>query len=305
MKALLDLGTNTFHLLIAELKANKIIEHRKLQIPVKIGKGGINTGVITEDAFNRGMDALKQFRTILNEYHFAEVTAYGTSAIRDAANGIDFITRAHNEYGILIKAISGDEEAELIYRGVSHSFEMPAENVLVMDIGGGSVEFIIGNKNTILWKHSYPIGAARLLERFHTHDPMDDTSIIQLQSYLVHNIRLVRDALPEFPCHTLIGSAGSFETLVDVLKDDIQIPDSVIPLSEHATEITLDGFDAFIQLITQLDAKGRAELKGMVDFRVEMIVVAAILMDVVVKRFDITRIIASNYSLKEGMLFQD
>ncbi len=302
MKALLDLGTNTFHLLIAELKNDSIIEHRKLQIPVKLGCGGINDRIIADDAFERGLHALKVFRSVLNEYRFNDVTAYGTSAIRDAQNGPDFISKARNEYGIEITAISGDEEAELIYKGVMHSFELPDENVLVVDIGGGSVEFIIGHKNTVLWKHSYAIGAARLLERFHTRDPIDDISIIQLQSYLVHNIKLVRDALQEFPCETMIGSAGSFETLIDVLKKDLQEP--VIPLSEHASEVSLNSFFHFVELITRLNAAERAQLKGMVDFRVEMIVVASILMDVVVKRFKMKRIIASNYSLKEGMLFQ-
>jgi exopolyphosphatase/guanosine-5'-triphosphate,3'-diphosphate pyrophosphatase len=99
----------------------------------------------------------------------------------------------------------------------------------------------------------------------------------------------------------MIGSAGSFETLIDVLKNDLQEP--IIPISKHASEVSLDSFFRFVELITRLNSKERAQLKGMVDFRVEMIVVASILMDVVVKRFKITRIIASNYSLKEGMLF--
>jgi exopolyphosphatase/guanosine-5'-triphosphate,3'-diphosphate pyrophosphatase len=301
VKAIIDLGTNTFHLLIAEVVNGIIIEHRKIQIPVKIGEGGINQQYIAPVAYQRGMNALKEFRTVLNEFGINEITAFGTSAIRDASNGIDFMNDARRLYQMNIESITGEYEAELIYRGIEYSFDLPDENVLVMDIGGGSIEFIIGRKEQILWKHSYPLGAARLIERFHQTDPISDEDIVALQSYIVHNIKLVRDALIQFPTTTLIGSAGSFETLVDVLQNDLN--KTVPTLSNHAQEISIDDFNEFVLLITSRNAKQRAELHGMADFRVEMIVVAAILMDVVIKRFEITRLIASHYSLKEGMLF--
>jgi exopolyphosphatase/guanosine-5'-triphosphate,3'-diphosphate pyrophosphatase len=301
VKAIIDLGTNTFHLLIAEVVNGIIIEHRKIQIPVKIGEGGINQQYIAPVAYQRGMNALKEFRTVLNKFGINEITAFGTSAIRDASNGIDFMNDARRLYQMNIESITGEYEAELIYRGIEYSFDLPDENVLVMDIGGGSIEFIIGRKEQILWKHSYPLGAARLIERFHQTDPISDEDIVALQSYIVHNIKLVRDALIQFPTTTLIGSAGSFETLVDVLQNDLN--KTVPTLSNHAQEISIDDFNEFVLLITSRNAKQRAELHGMADFRVEMIVVAAILMDVVIKRFEITRLIASHYSLKEGMLF--
>jgi exopolyphosphatase/guanosine-5'-triphosphate,3'-diphosphate pyrophosphatase len=301
VKAIIDLGTNTFHLLIAEVKNGVIIEHRKLQIPVKIGEGGINQQYIAPAAYERGMNALKEFREALNEFGIDEITAFGTSAIRDASNGVQFIQDAKTHYHISIESITGDYEAELIYRGVQHSFELPDENVLVMDIGGGSVEFIIGRKEQILWKHSYPLGAARLIERFHQTDPISDEDVVALQSYLVHNIKLVRDALLQFPADILIGSAGSFETLVAVLQEDLH--KEVYAIGEHAQEIMIDDFNEFVGLITSLNSSQRSQLHGMADFRVEMIVVATILMDVVMKRFELSRLIASHYSLKEGMLF--
>ncbi|MES2560616.1 MAG: phosphatase [Bacteroidota bacterium] len=301
MKAIIDLGTNTFHLLIAEIEHGAIIEHRKIQIPVKIGEGGINEQYIAPAAYERGMNALKTFREALNEFGIHEITAFGTSAIRDASNGLTFINDAKRLYQITIESISGEYEAELIYRGVQHSFDLPDANVLVMDIGGGSVEFIIGRKETILWKHSYPLGAARLIERFHNSDPISDVEVVSLQSYLVHNIKLLRDALLQFPAEILIGSAGSFETLVEVLQKDLHKP--VLHLGDHAQQISLDDFNEFVELITSRNATERAALNGMADFRVEMIVVATILMDVVIRRFEITRLIASQYSLKEGMLF--
>jgi exopolyphosphatase / guanosine-5'-triphosphate,3'-diphosphate pyrophosphatase len=301
MKAIIDLGTNTFHLLIAEVLNGKITEHKKLQIPVKLGEGGINQQTIAPAAFERGMDALKQFRETLNQFGIGAATAHGTSAIRDADNGLDFIDRAELLYQIHIKMLSGNEEAEIIYKGVSHSFDLPNQNVLVMDIGGGSVEFIIGKKDTILWKKSYPIGAARLVERFHKSDPIRDEDIISLQSYLVHNIIDLRDALIKYPTKILIGSAGSFETLTEVLRKDLQ--KGVSPISDYADEIDLPTFYEYATLIPSLSKTERAKLHGMIDFRVEMIVVATIMMDVIMKRFEMEKLIASHYSLKEGILF--
>jgi exopolyphosphatase / guanosine-5'-triphosphate,3'-diphosphate pyrophosphatase len=163
------------------------------------------------------------------------------------------------------------------------------------------VEFIIGQQEKILWKHSYPIGVARLIERFHHTDPISDEELITLQSYIVHNIKEVRDALIEFPCGTLIGSAGSFETLLEVLNKDLRIP--IEPLSNHAQRVPLDAFQAFYELMLSSNKEQRSKLQGMADFRVEMIVVATILTDVVLKRFELTELIASDYSLKEGVLF--
>jgi exopolyphosphatase/guanosine-5'-triphosphate,3'-diphosphate pyrophosphatase len=303
MKAIIDLGTNTFHLLIAEIGNGNIIEHKKLQIPVKIGEGGINRKQIAPAAFERGMNALKTFRETLDTYKIKDVKAFGTSALRDAENGQEFIKLAKELHGISIKLISGKREAELIYTGVKHSFELPDENVLMMDIGGGSVEFIIAHKDTMLWKHSFQLGAARLIEKFHKHDPILIEEIVELQKYLVEELVPLSAALKKFPAYTLIGSAGSFETLVEVLQKDLSI--STTPLCKHADEISLHSFSQFYETVTKRDIDERAQLHGMADFRVEMIVAATILMDVVIRQYEIKRLIASHYSLKEGMLLMD
>lgn len=303
MKAIIDLGTNTFHLLIAEVVKGEVIEHKKLQVPVKIGEGGINQKMIAPAAFERGMEALKVFREWLDVFGISEVQAFGTSAIRDAENGPEFISKAKELYNISVEVISGDREAELIYNGVKHALALPDSNVLIMDIGGGSVEFIICRKDVILWKHSFQLGAARLIEVFHKHDPILDEEIISLQNHLVRELKPLSDALKQFNATTLIGSAGSFETLTEVLQKDLHI--STIPVCEHADEISMHSFLQFYETITTKDIEERSKLHGMADFRVEMIVAATILMDVVIKQFEITRLIVSHYALKEGILFSN
>ena len=303
MKAVIDLGTNTFHLLIGETKNGKLNEFFKLQVPVKIGKNGINNGVINDDAFTRGLTTIAEFKKYINQFSITDVRACATSAIRNAKNGSEFVKKVNDLYQIKILTLSGDEEATCIYEGVSHSYNLNDENILVMDIGGGSVEFIIGKKENIIWKQSFEIGAARLTEMFHKNEPITEEEINSLYCYLSTKLSPLKVALNDFPSTILVGSAGAYETLLDiVIKDLAVVPNS---LSKNAYEIRREDFDVFYELMIQSDELKRAKLKGMVDFRVEMIVVSAILMRYVVEEFKIKRIIASDYSLKEGMMFRE
>lgn len=301
VKAIIDLGTNTFHLFIGEVKNGTLRDYFKLQVPVKIGRGGINNGTITEEAYNRGITAVAEFRKYLDQFHITDVTAFATSAIRNANNGDEFVKEVKAKCGIDIVTIDGDTEADYIYKGVSNSFKLPDANVLVMDIGGGSVEFIIGNQQNILWKQSFEIGAARLIESFHRTNPISEEERAALEAYLEQKLTGLQAAVQEFNPQILIGSAGSFETLLDVVIKDL----TVIPvsLSKNAYQIRREDFDVFVEIMTTSTSEQRSLLRGMTNFRVEMISVAALLMNYVITRFNITRIITSDYSLKEGVLF--
>jgi exopolyphosphatase / guanosine-5'-triphosphate,3'-diphosphate pyrophosphatase len=301
VKAIIDLGTNTFHLFIAEVKNGVVREYFKLQVPVKIGRGGINEGFITDEAYQRGITTILEFRKYLDQFQISEAVAFATSAIRNAKNGNQFVADVKRKCNIDIITIDGDTEAAYIYKGVVNSFKMPNDNVLVMDIGGGSVEFIIGRREEILWKQSFEIGAARLIELFHSGNPITREETDALNEFLDQKLSDLETAVEEFHPTTLIGSAGSFETLVDiVIKDLTVIP---VSLSKNAYEIRREDFDVFVEIMTTSTAEQRALLRGMTNFRVEMITVAALLMKYVVSRFNIKRIIASDYSLKEGVLF--
>jgi exopolyphosphatase/guanosine-5'-triphosphate,3'-diphosphate pyrophosphatase len=137
--AILDLGTNTFNLLIAETpddKELKIIHSSKH--PVKLGKGGITRKIITEDAFARGLSAIDNQYEIINQFNVEKVYAFATSAIRDAGNGKDFIRKVKDRFSLYVNIIPGEREAELIYKGVRLSYNPGDKKVLILDIGGGS-----------------------------------------------------------------------------------------------------------------------------------------------------------------------
>jgi len=301
MRAIIDLGTNTFHLLIAEVKNNEIIVAYKLQVPVKLGEGGISNSIITPEAYKRGLLAMEQFHQLISNFKVNEVSAFATSAIRSAKNGLEFIDEIYNKFNIRISQIHGDQEALFIYNGVINSFEALDEDTLVLDIGGGSVEFILGRKETIIWKQSFDIGTARLLSEFKLSDPLTEENKTILENYFNQKLAPLENILAENPANVLVGAAGSFDTLVDVVMKDFQtIP---ISLSRHAYEIPISIFSIYYELIVSSNSEQRKALRGMAEFRQEMIVVASFLMNFIIKKYNIQKLIASSYSLKEGVMF--
>src|SRR4051812_26505417 len=175
--AIIDLGTNTFNLLVVEVSERGFKEIYGTKLSVKLGEGGINKNYITAKAFERGIDALKKYKKTIRRYKAERVVALATSAIREASNGDKFINRVKVETGISIKKISGNEEAGLIYLGVRKAVKMSDKKSLIMDIGGGSTEFIIADERKIYWKKSFLLGAARLLEKFNPSDPITNLQV--------------------------------------------------------------------------------------------------------------------------------
>ena len=183
--AIIDCGTNTFHLLIVEAKANgkfKIIF--KTKAVVKLGEAGITKRFISAAPFERGLSALKSFAVKIKEYQAEQIYAFATAALRKAKNGKEFIALAEKQTRIKIELISGSREAELIYYGVREAVNMQEQTSLIVDIGGGSTEFIIANQRKIFWKHSYELGAALLLEKFKPSDPITESELGEIHTYL-------------------------------------------------------------------------------------------------------------------------
>lgn len=303
MKAVIDLGTNTFHLLIAAVRPQGIQEIYQEQLPVKIGAGGIQQGYITEAALKRGLSALQHFKDIIDEYGITEVKATGTSAIRNARNGGEFLVEVKRRFGFLVNFISGDREAELIYRGVEASFPFPDEPLMVMDIGGGSVEFIIGHKSEILWKQSFEIGAARLLEKFMPSDPLMSEEEKAIDEWLSIQLQPLKSGIQIIQPKMMVGSAGSFETLLEMISMDLGL--SYPSLTPFAHEPSPNAIEDFFQLVLKSTEEERRRFRGLVEFRVDMIVVATLLLRHVYHAFGFHRLIASNYALKEGLLLAD
>lgn len=297
--AIIDLGTNTFHLLIVDVSDSDYAVIYRERESVKIGKHGINRGIITQEAMQRALKTVAAFKTSIDKMKVQKVYAFGTSALRNANNKQDIIDRIKKEYGFDVNVISGEEEARLIYLGVKSAMPLGADKSLVMDIGGGSVEFVIGNESKIFWKRSFEIGAQRLLEEYHKNDPITLEELKILHQQFESVLKPLFSALNSHKPTSLVGSSGTFDTLSDIyciqnkIKKEISAPE---------TPLTFEGFqEIYAELLTK-NREARMKIPGMIELRVDMIVVACAMIDFMLKKYLFKKIRVSSYALKEGVL---
>lgn len=296
----MDLGTNTFHLLIAEGVAGKFVEIYRHTTAVKIGEGGINKGIIQQAAFTRGINAMHEFKQHIDVNGVIKVRAIATSALRSAANGNDFIAEVKAQTGIAIEIINGEQEAVFIYEGINTSGILGEQNALIVDIGGGSVEFIIGNEDEVLWKQSFEIGAARLMDKFHKVDPISIVSIRAMTAYLNQQLPDLFAAAIKYRPRVLIGSSGAFESFAEVIELDNGRTFDLKTTKTYEFD-TDDLLDLIERLAKSTHAK-RAATKGIIPVRVDMIVVASLLTIYIMQKLGLVDVSMSTYSLKEGVM---
>lgn len=298
MKAVLDLGTNTFHLLIGEIKNGSVVFIRREYRAVKLGEGGINKKLISADAFERGRATLREYREIIAKYPVDEILAFATSAIRSADNGAGFCQKVYDETGIVIDTINGEKEADFIFAGMQLSGSMDDATGLVMDIGGGSVEFIICTKTKLLWKQSFEVGAARLMDLFHHSDPVSTDDKTAIEKYLNKELADAFFAIEKYKPQYLVGSAGAFETYTElILLDKNQC---FVYEETPRFDFKKPDLDAVLKSLIQSNHQERMQKKGLIPLRVDMIVVASVFSRYILKKTGIKDVRLSTYSLKEG-----
>lgn len=297
--AIIDMGTNTFHLLIARMSGNSYTILHRGHEPVKIGMGGINEGIITESACQRAISAMKRFRDIIDKNDVARTLAFGTSAMRNARNGSTLAAEMTAVTGIPIRIISGDEEAQWIFEGIKAALKLGVEKNLIIDIGAGSVEFIIANQDGLTWKQSFEIGGQRLLEKFQHHDPITRDEIAALNKYFEETLQPLKTALRDQEPTVLIGSSGSFDTISEIycIRRGINVEPGAAE-----TPLSIEGFYEIYQELISKNREQRMNMEGMIALRVDMIVVACCLIRFVLEQHSFKHIRVSTFSLKEGVL---
>jgi len=290
--AVIDLGTNTFNVIVADVTAEGFQVIHSSKEGVALGMGGINEGIIAPEAVKRALKAFKAFMNICVKYQVFSVRAIGTSALRDAKNSDELVSKVYRLYGVKIEIIDGLREAELIYKGVrwSYDFEEPS---LIMDIGGGSTEFIRGYKEESLQSCSLNIGVSRAVQFFELNDPMT----IRDQESLIAWFEESAGPLKSFsPCTTLVGASGSFETFYEMIhKKAFPAGSEAIKLERKELETTLDW-------IINSSFKEREAHPFIIPIRRKMAPIAALKTKWILDKFDLQNIVISPFALKEGVL---
>lgn len=292
--AVIDLGTNTFHLIIAEL-TDKVEVIYKTNLPVKLGEGRINDNIIIPEAFERGLQALKQFSEEMIKQNVEIVRATATSAVRSASNGADFVRAAKERSGIDVEVISGEKEAAYIFEGVKATGVI-TKTSLIMDIGGGSTEFIICTPEKPLWKKSYNIGAARLMQAYFKSDPISSADQATILRHFKETLSDLKTACALHKPEVLIGSAGAFETFAGMLMKGVDVK----AMASCPIQVA-----AYRELSARLIAsthEERTQMEGLIPLRVDMIVMAALLTNYIIDQLGLKEISLSTYDLKMGIL---
>ena len=298
--AILDLGTNTFHLLIADANGNGFSQIYKSKTAVKLGEGAIHRNRIAPVPFKRGINALIQYGNIIRKHNPDRVLAFATSAIRSSVNGEAFVVEAGKKAGLDVKVISGAKEAELICYGVRQCLRMRTPS-LIVDIGGGSTEFIIADDKTIFWKKSFDIGAARLLEMFRPSDPATPQNVEAIEGFLEVQLKPLLKAVEKFPVTKLIGSSGSFDTFAEMIGYRFHRKNVIKDVNSY--RFYMNEFHKLYEIILNSTLEQRMKMRGLVSMRVDMIVIASICTNFLLRRLGIHDMYLSKFALKEGALW--
>ncbi|MDB2442807.1 hypothetical protein N9W40_01805 [Flavobacteriales bacterium] len=297
---IIDLGTNTFNLLLAEVEDQKYRVFYKTKIVVKLGQGGITKNFIAQTPYQRGLDALTKHREKLKEEGITEFYAVATSAIRSADNGPEFVKEVKDKLGILIQVIDGDTEADLIYKGVIQALDLEETPKLIIDIGGGSTEFIIANQQETFWKKSYKLGAARLLEKFNPADPIELTDIAAIDSHLEETLAEMIEMAEVYEVNCLIGSSGSFDTLAEMIS--CKNGDCNLWKKKKNYTFLMADYNQIQRVISEATLAERLKMEGLIPMRADMIVIAVVVINFILNRLIIHDLRLSNFALKEGLL---
>ena len=292
IKAIIDLGSNTFHLLIAEIRSNEVKIILKKRLFVGLADGGID--IIREHSIQKGIEALKEFRLLLDENKHQELIVTGTAALRSASNASEFIVHAEKILGTKVTIIDGLKEAELIYRGASLLTDMSHGYHMIMDIGGGSTEFIIVHENKMIWSHSYQLGVGVMHSMFQKSDPISYEDESALRAYLRLELTSLKQAAAGKDFKTLVGASGSFEVLETMTGHPVSISANRF--------INIEDFNQISKQIVKAGYQERLQMKGLPENRVKLIVVAMILIEEILEIIDPDAIQVTPYALKEGIL---
>jgi exopolyphosphatase/guanosine-5'-triphosphate,3'-diphosphate pyrophosphatase len=299
--ASIDIGTNTFRILVAELRGNELKKLYIDRVITRLG-GGFKEKekLITEGATERALSALRRFAEILEEYRVEKIRAVATSVVRDSLNGLEFVEKVKKETGIVVEIISGEEEAKLTVDGVLRSVSSPSDYSVIFDVGGGSTEYVYVRRDTILGLRSTSMGVVHLAERFMKSDIPSESDIKMLceeienvLSYELSWIDISDDNL------SLIGTAGTPTTLAAI---ELGL-DKYNPGLINGFVLQKDMVLRILKSLASIPSNERLKIKGLEKGREDVIIPGALIVLKTMNRFSKDEVLVSDGGLLEGLAY--
>ncbi|MEM7772598.1 MAG: Ppx/GppA phosphatase family protein [Cyanobacteria bacterium P01_A01_bin.37] len=304
--AAIDVGTNSIHLVVVHidpsLPAFNIVAREK--DTVRLGERDPETGCLTPKAMKRAMNALKRCRDLAKSLDAEDIIAVATSAVREAPNGRDFLNAVKDEIGVAVDLISGEEEARRIYLGVLSGMEFDQKPHVIIDIGGGSTELILGDgRHDPRSLSSTKIGAVRLTTEFVSTDPIDELEFTKLQAYIRGMIErsvddLVANLEPgERP--RLVGTSGTIATLATIYAYETF---GNVPMTLNGVSLSLSELRRIVARLRKSDLVERLDIPGMSERRAEIILAGSMILLETMEMLKAESIIVCERALREGVV---
>ncbi len=295
-----DLGTNSFHLVIARVAAEggfEIITREREK--VRLGHGGGDMKELADDAVDRGIATLARMRQLAASAG-APMRAVATSAVREAHNASIFLERARSEAGVEVEVISGFEEARLIHLGVLQAVPVYDKRHLLCDIGGGSTEILVGQGTETLTARSFKLGAVRLTDRFFPQGTIPEGAVDACRAYIRSTLAVYEREVARKRYRVAVGSSGTFEAMVKVAlalngRDELR--------TYNCQKLTRSALGSVIdKLLSCPTSDTRRKISGLEHERADIIVAGALILEGVYDTFGVRSMTFSEYALREGVL---
>jgi exopolyphosphatase/guanosine-5'-triphosphate,3'-diphosphate pyrophosphatase len=296
-----DIGTNSFHLIIAEAdnkSASFKILGREKEI-VRLGSGSSDMKYLSPEAITRGVETLKRFKGLADSAE-APLRAIATSAVREAINKREFIKRASDEAGVRVEIASGYEEARFIYLGVLQALPVFDKKILLVDIGGGSTEFLIGQRREIFYDNSLKLGAIRLTQRFFPSDKIESKAVKECRRFIRGTMNPVTRQIENYSFDTVVGSSGTIANIGNMVN----------AMKSGEPQVRINNFtftkDELYEIIEKLieakSEKQRLKIPGLDPSRADIITAGALILEQIFKELHVKQLTVSDFALREGII---
>lgn len=297
--AAIDIGTNSIHMVIArtvESGGFDVLTAEKEM--VRLGEGSTNMKELSPAAMERGVAALGRMVGVAASYD-AIISAVATSAVREASNGTEFINRVRVETGLEIEVISGFEEARLIHLGVLQALPVYNKQLLLIDIGGGSTEFLVGIGNEVKAARSIKLGAIRISNEFFPDGDATAKSVKKCRKHLRNALAAAVHELAQFDFEVAIGTSGTISSIASIIDAQRESPARDL----NGVKFNRQELDGVIDRLGASSAKDRSDMPGLDERRSDIITGGAILLSEIFSAFSIETMTISTFALREGVLF--
>ena len=299
--AAIDIGSNSIHMVIAEVGAEhtfSVIDREKDM--VKLGAGCFNQGRLSDQAIAAGLHSLRKMRKLCERHRVDDIVATATSAVREAANGGEFLGEVERQTGVPVAVINGEEEGRIIYLAVRSAIDLAHRRALIIDIGGGSVEAIVGDARSFSSANVMKLGVQRLRDRFaEAGDPLPKKERHRLEAMIRDEAEPIFRQANDLGFDVVVGTSGTILALGSIVLHrrgvkPAESPNNVTVKLSELVELNRD--------LAELDAAGRARLPHMPPERVDTIHLGGVLLEELMKLAHKDELVLCNRALREGLI---